>query len=102
MSSLQGKSVVDALAYSKARVGQLEREAVEEKDERQRTEQTLREGERKFQELADAMPQIVWTAGPDGHFDYYNRRWYDFTGRPEGVGGDESWTDVVHPDDQKE
>jgi PAS domain S-box-containing protein len=102
MSSLQGKSVVDALAHSNARVGQLEREAVEEKGERQRTEQTLREGGRKFQELADAMPQIVWTAGPDGHFDYYNRRWYDFTGRPEGVGGDESWTDVVHPDDQKE
>jgi PAS domain S-box-containing protein len=70
--------------------------------ERKRTEQTLRDGERRFRELADAMPQIVWAAGPDGHFDYYNRRWYDFTGRPEGLGGDESWTDVVHPDDQKE
>jgi PAS domain-containing protein len=43
------------------------------------------------------MPQIVWAAGPDGHFDYYNRRWYEFTGRPEGIRGDESWTDVVHP-----
>ncbi len=102
MTSLQGKSVVDALASSRARVkASLEREAAEEKDDRQRTEQTLRDGERKFQELADAMPQIVWTAGPDGHFDYYNRRWYDFTGRPEG-SGDESWTDVVHPDDQEE
>ena len=35
-------------------------------------------------------------------FDYYNRRWYEFTGRPEGTGGDASWADVVHPDDQKE
>jgi PAS domain S-box-containing protein len=70
--------------------------------ERKRTEQTLRDGERKFRELADSMPQIVWAAGPDGHFDYYNRRWYDFTGRPEGIRGDESWTDVVHPDDQTE
>jgi hypothetical protein len=66
------------------------------------TEQSLRDGERQFRELADAMPQIVWAARPDGHFDYYNRRWYDFTGRPEGTGGDSSWADVVHPDDLKE
>jgi PAS domain S-box-containing protein len=70
--------------------------------ERKRAEETLRDGERRFRELADSMPQIVWAAGPDGHFDYYNRRWYEFTGRPEGISGDESWTDVVHPDDQKE
>src|SRR3984957_9038798 len=70
--------------------------------ERKRTEQTLRDGERQFRELADSMPQIVWAAGPEGHFDYYNKRWYQFTGRPEGISGDESWTDVVHPDDQAE
>jgi PAS domain S-box-containing protein len=70
--------------------------------ERRRTEQTLRDGERRFRELADSMPQIVWAAGPNGHFDYYNRRWYEFTGRPEGISGDASWADVVHPDDQKE
>ena len=52
--------------------------------------------------LAAAMPQIVWGARPDGLFDYYNRRWYEFTGRPEGPGGDGSWSDVVHPDDQEE
>jgi PAS domain S-box-containing protein len=70
--------------------------------ERKRTEQTLRDGEARFRELADSMPQIVWTAGPEGHFDYYNQRWYEYTGRPEGIRGDQSWTDVVHPDDQKE
>jgi PAS domain S-box-containing protein len=70
--------------------------------EQKRTVQTLRDGERQFRELADSMPQIVWSAGPSGHFDYYNRRWYQFTGRPEGISGDESWADVVHPDDQKE
>ena len=63
--------------------------------ERKLTEQTLRDGERRFRELADSMPQIVWAAGPGGHFDYYNRRWYEFTGRPEGIGGDESWADVA-------
>jgi len=70
--------------------------------QRKMTEQSLRDGERNFRELADAMPQIVWAARPDGTFDYYNRRWYDFTGRGEGTSGDASWADLVHPEDQEE
>jgi PAS domain S-box-containing protein len=70
--------------------------------QRKMTEQSLRDGVRQFRELADAMPQIVWGADPEGHFDYYNRRWYDFTGRPEGSDGDASWADVVHPEDLRE
>jgi PAS domain S-box-containing protein len=59
----------------------------------------LRDGEQRFRQLADAMPQIVWTARADGTSDYYNRRWYEFSGRPEGETGDESFTPVLHPDD---
>jgi PAS domain S-box-containing protein len=70
--------------------------------QRKLTEQSLRDGERRLRELADAMPQIVWGADPSGQFDYYNRRWHEFTGRPEGTPGDASWADVVHPDDQQE
>ncbi len=47
--------------------------------QRKLTEQSLRDGERQLRELADAMPQIVWGARPDGRFDYYNRR-YEFSG----------------------
>lgn len=46
------------------------------------------------------MPQIVWGAHPDGHFDYYNHRWFEITGRPEGTVDDEIWNDVIHPDDR--
>ncbi|MEI9935788.1 MAG: ATP-binding protein [Pseudomonadota bacterium] len=63
---------------------------------------TLPDGVRQMRELADAMPQIVWGARADGLFDYYNRRWYEFTGRREGGEGDTSWADVMHPDDQPE
>lgn len=70
--------------------------------ERKLVEQTLRDGERRLRELADSMPQIVWGARPDGSFDYYNRRWYEYTGRLEGLGGDDAWSDVIHPDDQPE
>ncbi len=61
-------------------------------------EDRLRESEARFRQLADAMPQIVWTAGPDGQIDYSNRRWYEFSGLSEGVGN-AAWSAVVHPAD---
>jgi PAS domain S-box-containing protein len=67
--------------------------------ERRRAEEALRESEARFRQLADAMPQIVWSARPDGFLDYYNARWYEFTGFPEGQGGDDSWKPILHPDD---
>lgn len=59
----------------------------------------LIESERLFRELADSMPQMVWTANPDGHVDYYNQRWYDFTGLPTGSADNRLWSEVIHPDD---
>jgi PAS domain S-box-containing protein len=54
----------------------------------------------QFRVLADAMPQMVWSARPDGYHDYYNRRWYEFTGAPEGSTDGERWNGMFHPDDQ--
>jgi two-component system CheB/CheR fusion protein len=68
-------------------------------DHLRRTAHALDASERRFRQLADSMPQIVWTARPDGYLDYYNRRWYELTGQEEGLEGDESWVPVVHPDD---
>ena len=62
-------------------------------------QQELRESERRYRALADSMPQIVWTAKPDGSFDYFNRRWYEYTGFAEERNGDESWLPILHPDD---
>ncbi|HYE14235.1 MAG TPA: PAS domain S-box protein [Pyrinomonadaceae bacterium] len=59
----------------------------------------LRESEERFRSLADAMPQIVWTARPDGHTDYFNRRWFEYTGQtPEQTRG-WGWQPALHPDD---
>jgi PAS domain S-box-containing protein len=71
---------------------------VQDVTERKRAERELRESERRFRELADAMPQIVFAARPDGHVDYFNRRWYEYTGLPEGETGFESWRHVHLPE----
>ena len=58
------------------------------------------EQESKFRILADTMPQMVWSTLPDGFHDYYNARWYEYTGMPEGSTDGEGWNDMFHPDDQ--
>jgi PAS domain S-box-containing protein len=67
--------------------------------ERGRFEEALRRSEAQFRQLADSMPQIVWTARPDGYLDYYNERWYEYTGFPRGEYGQQSWEPILHPDD---
>ena len=60
----------------------------------------LRESDARFTTLADALPHMVWSTLPDGDHDYYNQRWYDFTGVPVGSTDGEGWNGMFHPDDQ--
>ncbi len=61
----------------------------------------LRESDLKFRTLADAFPHMVWSTLPDGFHDYYNARWYEFTGVPDGSTDGEGWNEMFHPADQK-
>ena len=56
----------------------------------------------RFDVLADAMPHMVWSTLPDGDHDYYNARWYEFTGMADGSTDGEGWADMFHADDQPE
>jgi PAS domain S-box-containing protein len=57
--------------------------------------------DRQLQVLMDAMPQVVWSTLPDGFHDYYNARWYEFTGVPVGSTDGEGWNGMFHPDDRE-
>ncbi|KLU88022.1 hypothetical protein MAPG_07009 [Magnaporthiopsis poae ATCC 64411] len=64
---------------------------------------TMRELEdEKFRLICDTMPQLVWTATPDGNHDFFNSRWYDYTGlsREDSIGV--AWKNPFHPDDMPE
>jgi PAS domain S-box-containing protein len=60
----------------------------------------LADSEAKFRAIADSMPQMVWSTLPDGFHDYYNARWYEFTGVPPGSTDGEGWNGMFHPEDQ--
>jgi PAS domain S-box-containing protein len=53
----------------------------------------------RYRQLADAMPQIVWTSDRDGNATYYNRRWFEYTGMSEGEIDATAWSRFTHPDD---
>ncbi len=62
---------------------------------------TIADSEGRFRTLADSMPQMVWSTLPDGFHDYYNARWYEFTGTKPGSTDGDGWNDIFHPEDQE-
>ena len=61
---------------------------------------SAREGEAHFRVLAEAVPGVVWTAGPDGSLEYCNRQWYELTGLTEEQTLGNGWSMAIHPEDR--
>jgi PAS domain S-box-containing protein len=55
----------------------------------------------RYRQLADSMPQIVWTASPEGGATYLNARWQEYTGLDPAASLGSAWRDVMHPDDRQ-
>ncbi len=67
----------------------------EERARRQEAESS----ERRYRFLAESMPQIVWTARPDGKLDYLNQVLAQYVGQTMQAALALDWTDFVHPED---
>lgn len=80
----------------------LDRARIEQTADRLRTtsESEIAALEQRFQVLADAMPQLVWSTTPDGQADYFNRGWWDFTGQPPEASYGASWLQFLHEEDR--
>lgn len=63
-------------------------------------EDALRRSEQEMRLRLNAIPQMVWSTRPDGFHDFFNDRWYEFTGTPLGSTDGEGWSGMFHPDDQ--
>ena len=69
--------------------------------ERKRAEEALRESEQRWRSLTEALPQLVWTATPDGACDYFSTQWTQHTGVPEDRLLGWQWMETLHPDDRE-
>ncbi|WP_375420545.1 sensor histidine kinase [uncultured Sphingomonas sp.] len=76
------------------------RDAAAWRDAENDQRRVLRNSEDRFRALADTMPQMVWSTLPDGYHDYYNARWYEFTGVPAGSTDGAGWSEIFHVDDR--
>ena len=85
---LSGMRVLAASVMRRLEMGRLDRSATT----------ALSQSEEQFRILADNIPDIVWAARPDGTFDYFNRRWFEFVG--DHVDPADNFADVFHPDDR--
>jgi PAS domain S-box-containing protein len=74
---------------------------IEDITARKRAEEALQTSERELRELADSMPQIVWTTSADGRTIYFNRQWVEYTGLTLEESYGEGWITPFHPDDRQ-
>ena len=84
-----------------AELGAANRALKRQIDEGRRTEEELARAVQRHRFTNDSVPQIVWTAGPDGKLDYFNRRFYEYTGLTVEQSHDGGWLSAIHPDDVK-
>lgn len=102
---VRAKVAVFAQLFRNDRRIRRQAEALREAERRQRElelAELRRANERRYRNLAEAIPAIVWTARPDGALEYVNGAWQVYTGlgpeRTRGLG----WLAAVHPDDRAE
>ncbi|AUT00616.1 hybrid sensor histidine kinase/response regulator [Nostoc sp. CENA543] len=67
--------------------------------ERQRLLEVVRQSEERYRYLADAIPQLVWTANAQGECDYFNQNWCNYTGLTLEESLGTGWVAALHPDD---
>jgi PAS domain S-box-containing protein len=66
--------------------------------ERVNAEHAIRQSEERFRELANNIDQIVWTCDATGQPNWYNDRWYEFSGSTFEEMLDYGWSSLIHPD----
>lgn len=69
--------------------------------DRKAAEDALRQSERRFRQVAESLPQFIWTCQADGACDYISPQWVRYTGRREAEQLGYGWLQQVHPEDRQ-
>ncbi len=97
---LRAKIATFAELFRKDRRIKLQTEALRAADRRERELEVAAlqvASQRRYRNFAEAVPQIVWTADPDGAVTYFNQRWYTYTGQEPDAAAGSGWLAAVHP-----
>ncbi|MFN8491149.1 MAG: PAS domain S-box protein [Caldilineaceae bacterium] len=68
--------------------------------ERKEVEEALRDSEVRFRAVANLVPDLLWSNDPVGVTEWYNQRWFEYTGQTLEKASAYGWLDALHPDDR--
>jgi PAS domain S-box-containing protein len=100
--AVRAKVAVFVEAYRQRRQIQRQAALLRESERRERELEIARlklETERRYRNLAEAIPHIIWTAKPSGEVEYFNNRWFATTGRSKADSMASAWQTALHPED---
>lgn len=69
--------------------------------ERNGKESHQQKHEKRFHQMADVAPAMLWVTDLTGVCTFLSQGWYQYTGQTEATGLVYGWINAVHPDDQK-
>ncbi|MCJ8191764.1 PAS domain-containing protein [Sphingomicrobium aestuariivivum] len=101
LSPLQREGL-SVLAAAVMRRLEARRRELETSKGREEAKRLLAASQQQFDNLADALPQMAWSTDGAGKTDYFNARWYEFTGAAPGAHYGDAWIEALHPDDRDE
>ncbi|HTL09226.1 MAG TPA: PAS domain S-box protein, partial [Chitinophagaceae bacterium] len=67
--------------------------------ERKQAEENLRASEQRFRILNDAVTQLIWANDEKGVANYFNQRWFEYSGLSFHESFGKCWEAIIHPDD---
>ncbi len=74
---------------------------IEDITERRQSELTLQESERRFRNMADSAPVMIWVAESDQRCTFFSQGWLSFTGSTMEQALGSGWADRIHPDSRE-
>lgn len=102
---LRSKVAVFVDLFQKNRQVKAQARLLQESERRERARQVAevqRRGERRYRNLADFVPQLVWTANSNLRIEYINQRALSYFGIDISRAGELQLEDIAHPDDLKD
>ncbi|MDT8407781.1 MAG: PAS domain S-box protein [Methylococcales bacterium] len=69
--------------------------------ERIQLQNALVQSEKRFRELANSSPVMIWMTDEAGQPIFSNRAWYEFTGLVEQDISHQQWLETIHPEDRE-
>ncbi|QIQ85364.1 PAS domain-containing protein [Erythrobacter sp.] len=83
---------------SPVRIGGIARDLTD----RTRQRKAIEDSERRFRTLVEGIPQLVWSATPDGKCKWVSPQWTAYTGLSVEDSRGHGWLAAVHPEDREE